>query len=283
MMTLAGALEPEAPKTGRQKMTVCIAATCEINTGPKIILCTDWQVSSELGFAQTAFKQHHIKPGWFCLYSGDPSASQHLIRLLRRRFVLEADISEINILKLIQTCLFERKRFLCEEFSQSKFAMPYEEFLNSGKDKLPLDRYTSAVRGIEALPLGVDCIICGFIEGFPILVQTDQFCGATIRESFAVVGAGSYLAHASLMHRQHDELGLLDASIYCVYEAKKWAERNRTVGDHTSVTVVSANGNAQLLTAKGKLFLDEKFGELGPKPVPFNLKNPPESLSPYAD
>ena len=264
-------------------MTVCIAATCDMSGEPKIIMCSDWQVSSDLGSSQTAFKQRLIKKGWYCLFAGDPSAAIQVVRILRNHFIKEATIDETNILPLIQKSLAERKRFLCEGLIQGKFAMSYDSFLKNGKQQLPADRFEQAVRTIETIEIGVECIICGFSGGkFPILVQTDQFCGAWIQESFATVGAGSDLAHASLMHRQHDEMGLLDASIYSVFEAKKWAERNKNVGNMTSFTVLRPDASAQLVKPDGREFLEQKFAEYGPKEVPFDLKLPEGSLSPIS-
>jgi hypothetical protein len=96
----------------RRKMTVCIAATCDFNTGePKAILCADWQVMSELGSAQTAFKQLVLSRGWHCLYSGHPHAARTIQYSLFRRIIAhKGNIDETNIKRIIQDTLNQRKR-----------------------------------------------------------------------------------------------------------------------------------------------------------------------------
>src|ERR1700733_9607988 len=209
-------------------MTIGIAATCDYGTNdPKIILCSDWQVTSELGAAQTHYKEFQLGKNWHCLYAGLPPAARIIVQGLRQKMAAhKKDIDETNILPIIQSALNERKYSLCNEFVQGRFAMSYDLFLKIGKTNLPEDRFLSAIHSIENLTLGADFIIVGYISGYPIIVQTDQRCGAAIIESFACIGEGSYLAHASLMHRQHDEMGALNSSLYSTYEAKKWAERN---------------------------------------------------------
>jgi hypothetical protein len=57
-------------------MTIGIATTCDFGTDdPKVILCSDWQVTSELGAAQTHFKEYRLAKGWHCLYAGSPLLS----------------------------------------------------------------------------------------------------------------------------------------------------------------------------------------------------------------
>lgn len=267
-----------AMEMGRRKMTIGIAATCDFGTHhPKVILCSDWQVTSELGAAQTHFKEWHLGKNWHCLYAGKPPSARALIFGLRNKILQHSsDIDETNIVSIIQSALNERKFSLCNEFVQGRYAMSYDAFLSSGKTNLPADRFLSAVHAIENIVLGAEFLITGFIFGYPIIIQTDQRCGVSIKESFACIGEGSYLAHASLMHRAHDEMGPLGTSIYSVYEAKKWAERNRTVGDMTAMDIYSKDGTRKLVSLKGKNILDKNFGDYGPRAVPTDLTLPEE-------
>jgi 20S proteasome alpha/beta subunit len=259
-------------------MTIGIAATCDFGTDSrKLILCSDWQVTSELGAAQTHFKEYNLGNGWHCLYAGNPSSARILVSGLRNKLVEhKRPIDETNVLPIIQSALNERKFNLCNEFVQGRFAMSYDAFLQTGKSNLPADRFLSSIHAIENILLGAEFLIVGFLSGFPIIIQTDQRCGASIKESFACIGEGSYLAHASLMHREHDEMAALGTTLYSVYEAKKWAERNRTVGDQTAIDIIHGDGTTQLVTRNGKDLLDKKFAEYGPKAVPGNLSLPNE-------
>jgi 20S proteasome alpha/beta subunit len=259
-------------------MTVGIAATCDYATDdPKVMLCSDWQVTSELGASQTHYKEFELGMGWHCLYAGLPPSARILVHGFRQKIKEhKKEIDETNVLPIIQSALNERKFNLCNEFVQGRFAMSYDLFMKIGRTNLPEDRFLSAVHSIENILLGAEFLIVGFISGYPVIVQTDQRCGASIKESFACIGEGSYLAHASLMHRQHDELAVLGTALYSVYEAKKWAERNRTVGDATSVDLLYRDGSRKMLTVNGLNLLDEKFAEYGPKEVPGDLALPKE-------
>ena len=56
----------------------------------------------------------------------------------------------------------------------------------------------------------------------------------------------------------------LNQTVYCVYEAKKYAERVSSVGKATFLVVVRPNGSSTMLAAKGRLYLDEQFAKYGP-------------------
>jgi 20S proteasome alpha/beta subunit len=168
---------------------------------------------------------------------------------------------------LIQKVLSERKRELCEEYIQGRFAISYENFLANGKNQLPSPRFEAAVRAIENITLGVEFLITGYASTFPLIIETDQYGKTYIRESFATIGEGGHLAHSSLMHRQYDEMRKHNAAVYMVYEAKKWAERNRTVGNHTAMQVFHRNGTFDYLQREGLDLLEGEFKKYGPKPI----------------
>ena len=138
----------EALELDRRKMTVCIAATCEVSTAdPKIIMCTDWQIISHLGSAETAHKQTIIHPrGWFCLWSGFPYAARALIGKLRQNFsTLENFEVEATVKATVNKSLNELKWDLCDQYTNGKFGMPYKDFLTNGKNWLPETRHALAV------------------------------------------------------------------------------------------------------------------------------------------
>jgi hypothetical protein len=253
----------------RQKMTIGIAAACDVGTdNPKFILCSDWQVMSELGAADVAFKQWNLAKGWHALYSGAPDAARAMVHPMWKILSAHKEtIDESNVKRLIETVLAARKRELCESFTQGRFGISYEHFLQFGKQQLPEERHKSATLAIENLLLGADLIVAGFASKFPLIIETDQRCGVRIREGFTAIGEGAYLAHASLMHRGHDDFVGKDQAIYNVYEAKKWAERNKTVGQGTTMTVFHRDGINEILTAEGRAHLNRQFKAYGPKKV----------------
>jgi hypothetical protein len=257
----------------RARMTVGIAATCDlIGDAPKIIMCADWQVMSHLGSAQTAFKFWTLGRGWHCMYSGAPHSARALIKYFSEKIIRHKGvIDESNIKVLIGNALRERKNELCNEFTQGRFALSYQDFLSKGKASLPDVQFNSACRAIENLVLGADFLIVGYASNYPLILETDQYARIYIRESFATIGEGGHLAHSSLMHRQHDESTPLDLALYSVFEAKKWAERNKTVGDETSLQILYRGNKYRVVTKDGLKFLEKQFKKYGPKKVSKNL------------
>jgi hypothetical protein len=60
----------------------------------------------------------------------------------------------------------------------------------------------------------------------------------------------------------------LDATIYHVYKAKKYAERNVTVGKETThIAVYSASDEVRIVLDNGKDYLDKQFKRYGPQEI----------------
>jgi 20S proteasome alpha/beta subunit len=252
-----------------RRMTICIAATCNFALGHRTaIMCVDWRTGTTLGAAEIGHKTFLVIDGWYCMYSGSPSAAHDLVLLLRANFT-EKPPDEMDLLSSVRKALYARKQVLCEEYTQGKFGMSYQEFVTKGKVVLPENLFNVALQAIEGILLGVDTLIVGFVDQHPIIVETDQYCRAFIREGFAMVGDGSFLASASLMHRELDETFPLGPALYAVYEAKKWAQRNTTVGERTTLTIFTKEKGLEIVTEEGMKFFEEQFAKFGPKKLDF--------------
>lgn len=251
-------------------MTVCIAAVCEENTtDPKIILCTDRKVSSALGSSETMSKVRSIVPNkWSCLTSGTDSHILATLLHLQEQFrEHKGTVDETNALSLVRAALNKRKLEMAEECIRGKFGISYTEFMATGKSRLPDDQFRSATTEVELLKNDAELIIVGFPLGFSMLIKTEGTYAA-IKEDFAVAGEGGYLAQASMLHRAHNSLESLDRSLYCVYEAKKFAEGAPSVGRSTSVITMSKDGVLRFMNHKGRQFLDATYEKLGPQKMP---------------
>jgi hypothetical protein len=109
-------------------------------------------------------------------------------------------------------------------------------------------------------------------------VQTNENCGASIKEDFSVVGEGGFLAQASLLSRGHNEMETFGRALYSVFEAKKFAQGVRSVGTATSLSVLHQDGRHNLISTKGREALEKLYEQCGPKEIP-EFEVPPEYLS----
>jgi 20S proteasome alpha/beta subunit len=79
-------------------VTLCIAAACQYRNKPRIIICTDWKVSSSYGSAENTDKMRWIKkPNWVALTAGGATACDALVRMYRQSLSNE-EITEGNAL-----------------------------------------------------------------------------------------------------------------------------------------------------------------------------------------
>lgn len=236
-------------------MTVCIATICYQNGEPRIILCSDMKVSSSLGSAETMLKNRLIYTGtttpWHALTAGTDTDIAALLSATRAAFKLH-----------------RVKRQRVEQIVQSKFAMGYDEFLKTGKQSLPDDAFRMAITEIDMASPDVEFIVAGFeSDRFPILIKTHVRDGAKIKEEFACIGEGAYLAQASLLNRGYSDMMPFNTALYAVYEAKRFAEGAPSVGSATSMAIASMDGNLKLVNLTGIRALRALYDSLGRKPL----------------
>jgi hypothetical protein len=170
--------------------------------------------------------------------------------------------------------LLARKREKATEFTTGKYGLTYDDFLALGKDKLPNEVFRDATIRISTIDLRAEFIIVGFPGGQPLLCQTTADGQVNIREEFAVIGEGAVLATAALLQRAHMDTSQLDDAVYNVYEAKKLAESVPSVGETTSLIVLTPNGGWRIINDQGEKFLEAQYRKFGPKSaiglVPFD-------------
>jgi len=268
-------LSYHGPYPWDKKMTICIAAICEAHKAPEIVICTDWKASSILGSAETLLKQRPLAHDWVCLTSGYESDIIAFVNLLRRRFREASEITDENIITIVNDAVSVRKNQKANEYTQGKYAISYDDFLVVGKDRLPADLFRNTMVEIERMTLGTELILAGFSFGYPLLCHISDSGKSSLRENFAAVGEGGILANAALLHREQQEANTLPITLYNVYEAKKYSERVGSVGELTSITLLTTGGKTRMmLGAAGKEWLSQKFIELGPKPIDKSLSFP---------
>jgi 20S proteasome alpha/beta subunit len=253
-------------------MTVCIAAICRDEDQEKIVLCSDRRMSSGLGGSEVGRKEHALSHGWRCLVSGDEDHFLALIRLYRIHFLDEARLTYEKIDAAMKAPLYERKKDIAEEYIRKRFAFSHDEFVKSGKDRLPADLFHEANQVINHTDLRASLIVAGFVGTSPEIYYTDEHCGAHPVMNFATIGEGSHLAHSVLLRREQMGWDSLSSTLYNVYEAKKYAESIGSVGPGTNISVMRSDGTKEITSYELDTQLGEAYIKYGPQKVPRNIK-----------
>jgi 20S proteasome alpha/beta subunit len=253
-------------------MTVCVAAGClDTEKNYKIVMCTDWRVSSPLGGAETKLKLRALPKGWYCLTAGTETEINRIVLKLRDELFAtnETDDNSIDIASLVRNVLNKRKKEKIDEFIHGRYGISYDDFLSFGRDKFPADVHREAILTLSEIDIGCSLIVAGFAQQrFPRLVETTDRCGVLVREDFATVGEGAYLAQSVLLQRRHMDTRDLGQTIYVVYEAKRYAEEVASVGKQTTVAVISPDGSRLDIKGEGLESLADRFKAYGPQPIP---------------
>ena len=268
----------EVPKHRQKTMTVCIGAICNLGDDPRIILCSDMKVSGALGSAEIMLKNRVVhmssRAPWHALTAGTDTDIAALVSLMRASFRSGGIVDETNVVSIVSNALHAGKRQRVEQLVQSKFALSYDEFLRVGKSQLPDEAFRLLTTEIEMTVLDAELIVAGFeSDTFPVLVKAHSKDGALIKEEFACIGEGAYLAQASLMSRSYSETMDFNMALYIVYEAKRFAEGAPTVGRATSIAIVRQDGQVDSITPEGIATLAAYYGRFGrkaPAEVTFN-------------
>lgn len=252
-------------------MTVCIAAVCRTDAGPRVVLCTDQKAGSALGSAETALKQRTLGRNWISLTAGSESGIEALISVYRAQLNKMGQPNRQNIDEVIRAPISQRKRQLAEEYVQAKLAVSYEYFLDQGREKLPPDMFNDIIRSIASLNLDADFVIAGFISGFPDIYSVNSKGMVCATDEFAVAGEGGYLASAALLRRGQNNILTLEQTLYNVYEAKKYAEAVGSVGKSTVLSVLAPE-RSDMMTISVYTELAEMFSKYGPQSLPNDIK-----------
>jgi hypothetical protein len=268
----------DAPKWERKEMTVCIAAACmeKDKDGTqrfRIVMCADWRVSSALGTSDTKLKLRTLAKGFSCLTAGIESEINSIVPKLQSAFKkFTNEIDETNIQNLIRGTLNDRKKEKIDEFIRGRYGISYDDFLSFGKDKFPADVHREAILTLSEITVGCSLIIAGFQNShFPLIVETTENCRVLLREDFAVIGEGGFLAQSALYQRRHIDTSAVGETVYKAFEAKKYAEEVASVGDSTVLAVLHPDKGRVYVSDEGIEELDDRFKQYGPQPIPSTI------------
>lgn len=258
-------------------MTLCVAAACREEDQPRIVLCADRRVETWAASAEIGFKFEWVKSKWPVLYAGDLSQAKNTIQTFFQ-CLAPVQLTSINIQDEFQKPSQKQKRKLAEQYVQSQLGISYEEFLATGKERLPEDIFREMVSSIRRIKLGCELLIAGFlVEGqqyAPYLFVMDDSGDVKLEEHFAAIGSGMTIAEPALFQRQHRRFTSLGEAIYHVYEAHRLARIAPGVGEQFDLVIIAPPSSPTeslrllALTIQGESQLKRLYKKYGPKKIP---------------
>jgi hypothetical protein len=272
---------PRMPRRGR--MTLCMAAACQHNGEPRIVLCTDWQQQVEgIGGAENRNKMEWIKAGWPALIAdvlchADALIDEYSTHLAR------VTLHGSNVFTELKKPAHAYKRALAADYIKQLLGVDYDFFLQQGKEKFPDEYLRERVEEVSRIKLGVSLIIAGFVACVNLLAPKKtkmQTCLCVVEDSdehqdvvrieqdFAAIGSGAYVASAALFHRSQNHERDLMPTIYTVFEAHRFAAGSKVpgVGEAMSIDVLEPNG-IRLLSQKGFMQCEHLYSKFGPRNI----------------
>jgi hypothetical protein len=250
-------------------VTICIAVGCNHSRdgGKKLVLCTDWRVSSFLGSADIRHKQNFIARGFHCLIAGDPREVDIVMLGMREKFKAPDSINETNLRPLVEEAFYERLKERRNGLAQARFSMSHADVIQFGKERLPAEHYIRYLDDSAKIGLDTQFLVTGFGEGSDDLIVEVRQNEVSMPDSFACIGEGEFLARASLLRREINFVSKLGDALYAVYEAKKAAERVGSVGKNTLISVIGEDGDRHSIPPPRQGFLEKLYAEYGPKRI----------------
>lgn len=269
-------------------MTLCIAAACMEKKEPRIVTCTDWKASTELGSSDAFDKFKKLKPGWVALLAGKSSRAKEMVAALIG-VLKHTDVTSENAVTLVKRAAAAHARNLKEECCAFRFGMDYEHFQQWCREVNPA-LAKPYVDELTKIKWGASLLVAGFVKDddgdpYPLILRMAQASSeVTHEEHFGIIGEGMSVALPPLLRRDYDwEETSLGKAIYYLYEAKTLAEIIDSVGPSTSLDVLYPNGDLRSVTQAGYTYFDELLKKFGPKPKATGVKLNEEHLGPFED
>jgi len=228
-------------------MTLCIAAVCQHEGSPRIVLCSDTKMDHGFaGATNKTVKFDVLGHGWSVLLAGKWDEAQWLF-------------------DRVQTA-----------FGEMKTAPTVDDVLIAARD---------AGKALVIAPIylskkheTVDLILSGFVSGKAKLITVTVYKRAvevSTTDSFCATGSGASIASVFLIQREYTPTVSLETATYLVYEAKKASEKDIGVGSVTVMMIQAPPSsiafedkvNIALMNDEGKNQLEEVRRRFGLQPL----------------
>jgi hypothetical protein len=282
-------------------VTLCIAATCEHDDDPRIVLCRDWRGEvPEVGSTDKQMKLRHLSKEWVALFAGDTARAIELC-IRYEEHLKTVVLTQSNIAVEIRGVFQKYKRDLADSYMKTTYAISLDYLTDKEKYALGDQFRDTALDQISRLSVNVELLIAGFVpthdfvDGVtdmnPIICAVSENHSGDLvmlEEDFAVIGAGSNAAKTMLYYRDQDYVTSLMETIYTVLEAKHLSNIVPGIGESYSVDVLHSDGTILTLSDAGDDRCEELFSRFGPRNKEIKTKGKwfefkPEYLEPITE
>jgi len=260
-------------------MTLCVAAICQDNGKDRVVIATDWKVSTVSATAEIQDKLYWITPEIPVLIAGTISRAVELKDTYKQYFeslskkTPPVAITQSNVADVLKRPLALYKRKLTQEYISMRFGLDYKEFREATATKgIPQAVASDAYAEISRLDLDCDLIIVMFDKDKEAYIyRTDAEGMLHHCENFAAIGSGQTIAEGVLYQREHEARHPLGVTVYRVFEAMKLGSIASDVGKKHTLNVLHPPDRehkelwADGLTPTAERFLARSFRKLGPK------------------
>jgi ATP-dependent protease HslVU (ClpYQ) peptidase subunit len=266
----------------RQRMTLCIAATCQDKGKPCIVVSSDWKAEiGDVASAEIQNKLYWMCGGRVCVLVAGTASSAHSLRATLKQHFKFAGLTEANVGDRLKAAVLKHKDKLTHDYVHARHSKTYEYFLTH-RAEFPEQQWNETHANIRRLPLQCAAIICLFLKRDPFMFMIEDDADVWREENFLTIGTGSTIANSILCFRRQNDDDNLDDAIYNVFEATMFARKSKTpgVGRVHAFSVLYPNRKQMRLRNRGKKFMGELFNLYGPHNTPA-LRVPKECWEPY--
>jgi hypothetical protein len=259
-------------------MTLCIAARSEYGGEPRIVLCFDDKIGTDLVSYRGAFKCDYLADGLAVVYAGVVSPAKELIEDYKARLEKQP-LTHANARGRISSVYARWKKRLLNRSARHTFGHPYEWVIKNQLDNT--DVLLASMPSVELLIAGFLPKRAYDIGPQPVIFHVDEQ-GVNEMDDIHGIGLGWENAQPILGFREYTSKCGLDKALYFVHEAKKLAEVSDKVGKMTTILVLEPNTQGgfiqRVLQPGGSSFLDRSFAKYGPRPLDTDYSFPFENL-----
>jgi hypothetical protein len=140
-------------------MTLCIAAECEHEGAPAVVLCCDWRGETEV--VTIEIDKIRWIGDWSVLLAGDVTRADELVGEYEREFATSPFVGPVyDLIERFKKPAQRQKRKLIEEHVALSLGISYGDFLNYGKQWFTDTIYYETYNEIRRLSLDADLILC---------------------------------------------------------------------------------------------------------------------------